>query len=145
MAIALVDTIGRVATRTKRVPQSVLDAFARALSRWVSEKCEGNQTLASSILGISQGHISALMLGTRGPGLPTIILVREKTGLSADELLGFGPPDVDALVERLKSSLVTDVARMRSQATRTLEAARVETAKVTPDRPAQPKRRRRSG
>ncbi len=134
MAIAHVDTLACVAGKTKRVPKQAFEAFARALTKWVNEAHDGNQTAAGHALGISQGHISAMMRGDRGPGLNTILLLREKTGMSADELLGFGPPDVDALTARLQASFGLEVARFRAEASRTLEEARVVAAKNQPVR-----------
>jgi predicted transcriptional regulator len=144
MAIAQVDTLAWVAGKTKRVPQAVLDSFARALALWVRESCDGNQTRAAKLLGVSQGHISAMILGTRGPGLNAILALRDRTGISTDELLGLGPPATEALTERLRASFDMEVARFRSEANRTLEEARVTAAKAQPVRGVQPKRRKGS-
>jgi hypothetical protein len=129
IAIAPADTLHCVAQKTKRVPQAVLDHFARELGAWVEKVCEGNQTRAAKMLGVSQGHISAMMLGTRGPGLNALLALREQTGKTADELLGLGPAPADALTERLRASFDLEVARFRAEAKQTLEAARVEAAK----------------
>ncbi len=141
MAIVATDTLGYVPAKTKRVPQTVLDSFARALTKWVTDVCEGNQSQAAKLLRVSQGHISAMMNGSRGPGLNALIALRDQTGLSADELLGFGPAPGDALTERLRASLDLEVARFRSEAKRTLEEARSEAAKALPERAAPKKRR----
>jgi len=144
MAIDLIDTIGYVAAKTKRVPQAVLDHFARELTRWVNEKCDTNQTRAAKLLGVSQGHISAMMNGTRGPGLNAILALRAQTGLSIDELLGLGPPPAEAMIARFEASLGLEVARFRAEATRTLEEARTSAAKALPERPAISRKRRAS-
>jgi hypothetical protein len=76
--------------RTKRVDQRMLEFFGRELGRWVEDACDGNQTAAGKLLGVTQGHISAMIAGTRGPGLPTLIALSDKTGKSIDALLGRG-------------------------------------------------------
>lgn len=134
MAIVPFNTLGCVSAKTKRVPKEAMEAFGRALTKWVNEAHGGNQTHASKVLGISPGHISAMMSGARGPGLNALLALREKTGLSADELLGLGPPDVDALVAKLQSTFELGTARLKAEASRMLEEARVIAAK--PVRPA---------
>ena len=143
MAIERVGTLVCVAAKTKRVPQSVLDSFGRALTKWVNEAHDGNQTDAGRALGFSQGHISAMMLGTRGPGLNAIIALHQKTGTSVDELLGLGPAPADKLMAQFQASLGMEVARFRADASRTLEEARVEAAKAIPARPKIPRSRRK--
>jgi predicted transcriptional regulator len=124
MAIDGMVTLGCVA-KTKRVPKTVLDHFARELTQWVAESCDGNQSRAARVLGVSQGHVSAMMSGDRGPGLNAILALREQTGKSLDELLGVGPPPAEQLTERYKASLEMDVARSKAQAKLALEEARV--------------------
>ncbi len=142
MAIGLGTTLTYVATKTKRVPQTVLDAFKRVLTNWVNDKCDGSQTRAKALLGVSQGHISAMMNGTRGPGLNALLALREQTGLTTDEILGLGPAPADALMARFEASLPLEVARQVAYALRVREESRVTAAKALPERPAVPKRRK---
>lgn len=82
----------RVVAKTKRVTPDVLAAFADVLGRWVKEHHGGNQTRAGKALGVTQSHVSAMLTGQRGPGLNTLILMRDQTGLSIDTMLGLVPP-----------------------------------------------------
>ncbi len=84
------DTLPPVA-KTKRVSPAVLTAFARVLKKWVDDEHKGNQTHAGKDLGVTQSHVSAMLAGLRGPGLNTLILLREKTHMSLDEMLGLEP------------------------------------------------------
>lgn len=123
MAIGLTNTLGSVARTTKRVPRAAFEHFGRVLRAWVDDVHDGNQTAAAKQLGVTQGHISAMILGNRGPGLNTLILMREKTGKSIDEMLGLGPPPAEELAARLQASFDLEVARFRADAKKTLEQA----------------------
>lgn len=89
--MGLLRTVGGMDKRSKRVGIHELEHFGAELERWVKEACDGNQTAAGKLLGVSQGHISAMIQGSRGPGLPTLIALRAKTGRSIDDLLGLRP------------------------------------------------------
>lgn len=78
----------RPVQNTKRLPPQVLAAFAAVFERWIRDAHDDNQTHAAADLGITQSHISAMLQGLRGPGLNTLILLRKKTGVSIDEMLG---------------------------------------------------------
>ncbi len=92
------DTLPPVA-KTKRVSATVLAAFAKVLKAWVDEEHKGNQTHAGKDLGVTQSHVSAMLGGLRGPGLNTLILLREKTHKSIDDMLGLEPIKSDGLTE----------------------------------------------
>lgn len=148
MAIVSTVTLPYVASRTRRVPVEPLEHFARFLRDWVLKEFEDNQTHAAKALGVTQGHISAMMRGDRGPGLNTLILMREKTGRSIDELLGFSAPPPEENIGRMLASLELDVARIRAEARKNLEAANAKVAEAAEAeraerRPKPPPRRRR--
>lgn len=130
MAIAPLVTLSYVATKSRRVSQGALDHFARTLTDWVNKQFDGNQTRAAKVLGVTQGHISAMMRGDRGPGLNTLILLRAQVGTSIDELLGLGPPPIETHVERMKASLDLEVARFRAEARRRLDEADAKLARL---------------
>lgn len=131
MAIGLRNTLGSVSRTTKRVPKAAFEHFGRVLRAWVDDVHGGNQTAAAKQLGVTQGHISAMILGNRGPGLNTLIMLREKTGRSIVEMLGLGPPPAEELSERLRASFDLEVARFRADAKRTLEQAQHVLAEAT--------------
>lgn len=87
MVIGSESTVGSM-RRTKRVDPAILLHFGDELDKWVKSEHGDNQTAAGKALGLTQGHISAMIRGTRGPGLPTLIALAEKTGRSIDSLLG---------------------------------------------------------
>jgi transcriptional regulator with XRE-family HTH domain len=87
MAIARESTVDPM-RRTKRVDPAILEHFGRELATWVRDNCEDNQSAAARALGVTQGHISAMINGTRGPGLQTLVVLADKTGRSIDSLLG---------------------------------------------------------
>lgn len=61
-----------------------------ALRRVVQEDFGGNGTKAAEALGISQPHLSNMLSNAnRGPGVEVLLKLREYTGRSIDELLGF--------------------------------------------------------
>lgn len=74
--------------RTKRVDPVILEYFGRKLEEWVREEHEDNQSSAGRALGLSQGHISAMIQGHRGPGLPTLIELARISGKPIDWWLG---------------------------------------------------------
>ena len=74
--------------RTKRVDPVILEYFGKKLEEWVREAHEDNQSSAGRALGLSQGHISAMIQGHRGPGLPTLIELARTSGRSIDWWLG---------------------------------------------------------
>lgn len=61
-----------------------------ALRRIVNEDFGGNGTKAAEALGFSQPHLSNMLSNaSRGPGVEVLLKLREYTGRSIDELLGF--------------------------------------------------------
>jgi plasmid maintenance system antidote protein VapI len=76
--------------RTKTVPDAMAAAFREELRRYIDREFE-SQSEAGEKLGIDQSHISALLSGKRGVGLPVLLLLRERTGRSVDEWLGLHP------------------------------------------------------
>lgn len=101
--------------QTKKIPEKARQAFARELQHLVDTKYEGNQTKAGRALQVTQGHISALLNGERGPGLNVLLLMRLETGKSIDEMLGFASAPSDELRERLVSSVEMDVGRLAAK------------------------------
>lgn len=89
----VIDTAYSLVTvaKTKRVTTAVLEVFSAVLKAWVDKEHGGNQTRAGRALGVTQSHVSAMLGGVRGPGLNTLILMRDQTGLSIDQMLGFEP------------------------------------------------------
>lgn len=96
MAIVAASTLAYV-SMTKRIPAPELEAFARFLQQWVTSAHGGNQTAAGKDLKITQGHISALVRGERGPGLNTLIRLRHKTGATIDSSARCGTPSPNAI------------------------------------------------
>lgn len=101
--------------QTKKIPEEARKAFARELQRLVDTKYEGNQTRAGKALQVTQGHISALLNGERGPGLNVLLLMRLETGKSIDEMLGFAANPKDEMDKRLVSSVEMDVGRLAAK------------------------------
>lgn len=91
--------------RSKRVPPEALAHFAAELRRVVEDRYAGNQTRAAKGLDCTQGHISAMLLGNRGPGLNTLMAMRDITGRSIDSLLGLPPTPADAMIQQLRESV----------------------------------------
>lgn len=89
----------------------------------MKERFEGNQTAAARALGVSQPYLNQLVTSSmkgegRGPGLGILLLMREKTGRSIEELLGLPPPPADELLERLRMTADLEIARIRAEAKR---------------------------
>jgi hypothetical protein len=100
---------------TKRIPDKPREAFARVLQHLIDSKYEGNQTRAGKALKMTQGHISAIIRGERGPGLNTLLLMRLETGKSIDEMLGFEAPPAEDLSRRLVASVEMEVGRLKAE------------------------------
>jgi plasmid maintenance system antidote protein VapI len=73
---------------SKRVSEAVREDFMRVFAKWVKDVHDDNQTAAGRELGMTQSHVSALLAGSRGPGIDLLIRMRKVTGLSLDQLLG---------------------------------------------------------
>lgn len=104
MAISAESTV-RAMRRTKRVDPAILKSFGEQLDKWVKAEHEDNQSSAGRALGLSQGHISAMIQGHRGPGLPTLIELARVSGRSIDWWLGLERERSreDAILERLQA------------------------------------------
>lgn len=92
MAIGLRVTVGSV-PRTKQIDPKLRKHFGLELKRWMDEKHGGNQSEVGRALGISQSHVSAMLSGDRGVGLPVLLLVQtalREDGIhrTLDQLLG---------------------------------------------------------
>jgi hypothetical protein len=134
MAIALAGTVDFM-RRTKRVDPEILDHFGRELERWVREECEDNRTKAGRVLGLSQGHVSAMIRGLRGPGLPVLVMLAQKTGRTVDSWLF--PESEMSREDRILSQL----AEMKAGVDRlTADLPVVAPPKGSPDAP-RPRRR----
>lgn len=126
MAIDDALTLARVG-KTKKIERKYVEHFARELARIVRDEYDNNQTRAAKALGLSQAHISSLSnASSRGPGLSALLVMRDKTGQSIDELLGLPPPPQGALEMRMRASLDFEVARLRAEAARDRELAAKE-------------------
>lgn len=134
MAIGAVSTLAYMTT-TKRIPPPEFKAFATFFEQWVERAYDGNQTAAGKALKISQGHVSAMMRGERGPGLNTLIRLRHKTGTTIDAMLGFASvTPADELLERLKATFELEVARSRQKEKEATTALLDEKGKQMPVR-----------
>src|SRR4051812_13812967 len=79
----------------KSVEREVAEHFSGEVARLVRERYDGNQSLAARSLGMTQSHISSIITGTRGPGLNALLMMRNITGRSIDELLGLPRSNID--------------------------------------------------
>lgn len=123
MALESVDTLRYVPSKqTKKIPEKPRKAFARVLQHLIDSKYEGNQTRAGKALHVTQGHISALLRGDRGPGLNMLLLMRLETGKTIDEMLGFEAAPEQELENRLVASVQVEALRV----TKALREARME-------------------
>jgi plasmid maintenance system antidote protein VapI len=77
--------------RKMTTPTGVLAAFRNQLQSYVLAEFEDNQSRAGKALGIDQSHLSSLLSGKKGPGIPLLLKLRERTGRSIDEWLGLQP------------------------------------------------------
>lgn len=130
MAIASIDTLRCVGR--KKAPEPATEHFVRVLREWVEKNADGNQSEAARKLrGVTQGHISSVLGGKRGPGIDLLLVMRRATGRTVDDLLGFKVDPDTELVERFRETLELEVARERKQAREELEQARVLRAEAT--------------
>lgn len=132
--------------RTKRIDQHILEHFGRQLDEWVRDAHGGNQTSTGKALGLSQGHISAMIQGARGPGLPTLIALREKTGRSIDDLLGLSKAPTARRTPVPSAGLPTGrelIEMLRQTADRIEEQAEHDTKPKGPASVPMPHQRRR--
>ncbi len=110
------DTLDQMAAKnTKRVSAEPMQAFARNVDDYVKKYHDNNQTKAGRHLGYSQGHISQIINETKGPGLDFALKMREATGRTIDDLLGFKSDATDDLVERLRVTFETQMARAQQE------------------------------
>lgn len=123
--------------RTKQIEEELRRYFGEELRRWVDAKHAGNQSAAGRALGVSQGHISAVINGTRGIGLHFLLLFAAETGKSLDELLGLTRtgPEKHEEEERIRLLLREELERVRN----------LQSTKEPPNEPKNPPRRRRPG
>lgn len=70
-------------------------AIKRAMQR-VLEANDGSQTKTAKVLGISQGHVSAVLSESRGVGTATILKLADVLGVTLEEVLGKEPEADDA-------------------------------------------------
>lgn len=68
-------------------------------------KKEGDQTKAAAKLGLSQGHVSAVVNDKKGVGIDTVIRLADELELTTDEVLGRISDDEpeDALADAFKA------------------------------------------
>lgn len=135
MGLAAVDTLGIVARSkgTKRLPPELVAKIARELDEIIKTRFDDNQTRAAKQLGISQSHLSKLTSAeakrgepVSGPGLYTLLKMREITDRSLDDLLGLTLPS-DLSASALEASI--ERTRMERAAERAERAAeRIERA-----------------
>ncbi len=81
-----------------------------ALRRVVEEDFGGNGTKAAEALGFSQPHLSNMLSqANRGPGIEVLLKLREYTGRSVDELLGYEEtPRRDFAAERFELKIMRE-------------------------------------
>lgn len=80
-----------------------LRAIKRAMQR-VVDRYNGSQTEAAKHVGISQGHVSAVLGESRGVGLTTAIRLASELDTTVDAILGLAEdPDDPALAAALAS------------------------------------------
>lgn len=125
IAIAPTSTIEGVAgaKKTKRVSPEAHKAFSRFLERFIEERYGGNQTAAAKAIGVTQGHISAMILGNRGPGLNTLLELRLATGMTIDSMLGFAHSPDEELKRLLEASVLAKKNEQLEQRVQALEVA----------------------
>jgi plasmid maintenance system antidote protein VapI len=114
MAIAAESTVGAM-KRTKRIEPEIQAYFGRELAAWVRDEYEDNQSSAGRALGLSQGHISAMIQGLRGPGLPTLIDLARVSGRSIDSWLGLDRRKEQSREDRILAEFAELKAELRAQ------------------------------
>ncbi len=122
--------------KEKRANDAARDAFLGALREYIQKRHDGNQTQAAKALGVSQGHISSLLSGKRGPGLGIVVELAEQTGQTVDALLGLSGSSREDQIARAVVKLITQQGIAVAQA-----AEEPEPARLLP--PAKQPRRRR--
>ncbi len=96
--------------KTKRVSTAILEHVSEVVRKLVEERFEGNQTSAAKALDCSQSQVSAMISKTRGPGLNTLLALRELTDRSIDSLLGLPMLPSEELLQALRQTLDTHMA-----------------------------------
>jgi transcriptional regulator with XRE-family HTH domain len=108
--------------RTKKVASATARHFQTVFSRWVDAEFEGNHTAAGRMLGMTQGHVSALYNGDRGPGLSLLLLLREKTGQDFSFWLGLKPigeaPAATPVLDTIREAVRAELAAIRAEEAR---------------------------
>jgi transcriptional regulator with XRE-family HTH domain len=127
------NTVARMG-RTKRVEARYIASVARHVRRFIDERHNGNQSRAAEALGVSQGHLSQIVnAAERGPGLPFLVALRNKTGTPIDDLLGLEPLTANA------PAPTADLDAIRSLLREELAAA--QTPKTDPPEPPAPSKK----
>lgn len=96
-----------MSSRTKQIDDELRQRFGRKLRAWTDAEHGGNGSAAARALGISQSHMSAVLNGVRGVGLPVLLLFAEQTGQSLDAVLGLtrGSAEEASIREILRKEL----------------------------------------
>lgn len=131
IAITQAVTLSSMTKNTRRIPKQAMEAFGRLLAEWVRDRHEDNQSKAGKALGISQGHISGMIRGEKGPGLNTLLLMRLETGKSIDEMLGFRAAPASELLGELVATAELNVQRYRQESSTAREENRALRAKIS--------------
>ncbi len=92
-----------IMVKTKRVPRAMQERIATII-RELLQTQNVNQVRLAKMLDCSQGNLSALLSGSRSPGLNTLLALRTLTQRSIDDLLGLDAP-TDELAEQLAQTL----------------------------------------
>lgn len=101
----------------EKLPPDQIAAIQRTLRAFV-DRYGGNQTHAAKDLGVSQGHISAVLNGSRGVGIDMVVQLAERLHMRTDAVLGLDERSEDAELEAAIAespwpSWLVDTARSR--------------------------------
>lgn len=91
--------------RTKRIPPEMFERVSKLVDELVRTRFDNNQTYAARELECSPGTVSAMINKTRGPGLNTLLALRDITGRSIDDILGLEPTPADKAIRELRESV----------------------------------------
>lgn len=103
-----------MASRSKSLDPALAKAFRERLAQFIRDEYKGNQSAAHRALGFSQGHLSAVLNGTKTVGLPLVVRLYDVTGVSVEEWLGLPRPEprgTSDLATALARAVVAEMAR----------------------------------
>jgi transcriptional regulator with XRE-family HTH domain len=129
-------------SRTKAISEAMNRRVGAVIAEVVREQFAGNQSRAAEALGLSQSHLSNLMSGRsgRGVGLPVLLILREKTNRSIDDILGLTGTPEEMSISQLRES-IAESAKAREAMLKAAEL--LVQAAEKPSQPALPRQKRR--